>query len=37
LVNDIKTGKKCTKWTQNVPNGHKIPRYPKSVKYSKWP
>jgi hypothetical protein len=24
LVHDTKTGKKCTKWTQNVPNGHKI-------------
>jgi hypothetical protein len=26
---------KCTKWTQNVPNGNKISQ--KSVKYSKWP
>jgi hypothetical protein len=26
---------KCTKWTQNVPNGHKI--FQISVKYSKWP
>jgi hypothetical protein len=27
--------KKCTKWTQNVPNGHKISQM--SVKYSEWP
>jgi hypothetical protein len=27
--------KKCTKWTQNVPNGHKISQI--SIKYSKWP
>jgi hypothetical protein len=26
--------KKCTKWTQNVPNGHKTS--PVSVKCSKW-
>jgi hypothetical protein len=26
---------KCTKWTQNVPNGHKISQT--SLKYSKWP
>jgi hypothetical protein len=26
---------KCTKWTQNVPNGHKYPTCP--VKYSDWP
>jgi hypothetical protein len=27
--------KKCTKYTQNVPNGHKISQM--SIKYSKWP
>jgi hypothetical protein len=26
---------KCTKWTQNVPHGHKISQM--SVKYSEWP
>jgi hypothetical protein len=26
---------KCTKWTQNVPNGHRI--FPMPIKYSKWP
>jgi hypothetical protein len=40
LVYDIKTGKmyqintKCTKLTQNVPNGHKISEM--SVKYSRY-
>jgi hypothetical protein len=35
LVHDTKNGQKCTKWKQNVPNGHKISQM--SVKYSKWP
>jgi hypothetical protein len=26
---------KCTKWTKNVPNGHKISQM--SLKHSKWP
>jgi hypothetical protein len=30
-----KRGKRNTKLTQNVPNGHKI--FQMSVKYSKWP
>jgi hypothetical protein len=32
---DTKTGKNCTKWTRNVPNGHKISQM--SLKCSKWP
>jgi hypothetical protein len=35
LVRYTKTGKKCTKWSLNLPNGLKISRL--SLKYSKWP
>jgi hypothetical protein len=31
----IPTLEKCTKWTQYVPNGHKISQM--SIKYKKWP
>jgi hypothetical protein len=35
LVRDTKTGEKCTKWAQNVPNSHKISQM--SVKYPRCP